>query len=236
MKVFASGSCRLLTTISDGREKITPIHSLISNFTGPNFLGKLHNIKQHIQFIKFIKGEIKLPDNILPNFLTSFNTKLKDIDNITLIPFKISQINEQFNECDFYIFEICSLKIYTKDNYQVHSEHTTDFQVNLQTEQELYDDLLILYNMIPKDKKIIFQTHFRPNIIYNNISKMIIQRTIIYDTVFNFCKRNNNTYIHDPSILLKSNKALYNSDVHFNEKGYIANFNDIYTKYFRKHT
>lgn len=233
MKVFASGSCRLLTSISDGRGKITPIHSLNSNFTGTNFLGKLHNVKQHIQFIKFIKGEIELPENILPNFLTSFNTTLKGIDDISLIPFKISQINEQFNGCDFYIFEICSLKIYTKDNYQVHSEHTTDFKVNVQTEQELYDDLSILYNMIPKDKKIIFQTHFRPNIIYNNTSKMITQRTIIYNTILNFCKRHSNTYVHDPSILLKSNKTLYNGDVHFNEKGYIANFNHIYITYFR---
>ena len=38
------------------------------NFTGINFLGKLHNTKQHIQFIKFIKDEITLPDDILKNF------------------------------------------------------------------------------------------------------------------------------------------------------------------------
>ena len=68
MKIFASGSCRLLTTITNGYDKVTPIHSLFYNFSGANFLGKLHNTKQHIQFIKFIKNEIIIPDDILPNF------------------------------------------------------------------------------------------------------------------------------------------------------------------------
>ena len=71
-KVFASGSCRLLTTIHNGRDKIIPIHSMFSNFFGVNFLGKLHNTKQHIQFIKFIKDEITLPPDILSKFLTSY--------------------------------------------------------------------------------------------------------------------------------------------------------------------
>ena len=55
------------------------------NFKGINFLGKLHNTKQHIQFIKFIKGEIELPNNILECFLTSFckkNTNIVDIQNL----------------------------------------------------------------------------------------------------------------------------------------------------------
>ena len=48
MKVFGSGSCRLLTTIHNGRGKIEPIHSMFHNFVGINFLGKQHNTKQHI--------------------------------------------------------------------------------------------------------------------------------------------------------------------------------------------
>jgi len=68
MKVFSSGSCRLLISMGDGRNKIEPIHSLFYNFVGVNFLGKLHNSKQHIQFIKYILGEISIPSNILPAF------------------------------------------------------------------------------------------------------------------------------------------------------------------------
>ena len=43
MYVFASGSCRLLTSINNGYSKIIPIHSMFYNFTGINFMGKLHN-------------------------------------------------------------------------------------------------------------------------------------------------------------------------------------------------
>ena len=56
-KIFASGSCRLLTTINNGRNKLIPIHSMYSNFIGTNFLGKFHNTKQHIQFIEWILGK-----------------------------------------------------------------------------------------------------------------------------------------------------------------------------------
>ena len=73
MKIFASGSCRLVTTINNGRGKVIPIHSLFTNFAGVNFLGKLHNTKQHIQFIKFIKDEITLPNDILSKFLVNVN-------------------------------------------------------------------------------------------------------------------------------------------------------------------
>ena len=61
MKIFSSGSCRILETINNYHDKIVPIHSkLIHYFNGSNFLGKLHNTKQHIQFIKYIKNEIIL--------------------------------------------------------------------------------------------------------------------------------------------------------------------------------
>ena len=65
MKIFVSGSCRLVTTINNGYDKVIPIHSMFHNYAGVNFLGKLHNTKQHIQFIKFIKDEITIPNNIL---------------------------------------------------------------------------------------------------------------------------------------------------------------------------
>lgn len=47
---------------------------MIEHYYGVNFLGKLHNIKQHIQFIKWINDSIEIPNHILSMFLTSFNT------------------------------------------------------------------------------------------------------------------------------------------------------------------
>ena len=60
MKIFASGSANVLQSISSGYHRIIPIHSLYFNYVGVNFLGLFNNIKQHIQFIKFIKGDIIL--------------------------------------------------------------------------------------------------------------------------------------------------------------------------------
>jgi hypothetical protein len=89
---------------------------MFHNFVGVNFLGK----KQHIQFLQFIKGEIDIP-SILPLFLTSYNpAKWKywnKFDNEELLPIKRETIKNQLNECEWFLFEICSLKLYTKDNY-----------------------------------------------------------------------------------------------------------------------
>lgn len=90
-KIFCSGSCRLLTTINNGNYKVVPIHSMFYNFVGINFLGKLHNTKQHIQFIKFIKDEIILPNDILIKFLTSYggiNGNFKDCEDVSLVQLK----------------------------------------------------------------------------------------------------------------------------------------------------
>ena len=54
--VFSSGSCRLLLVINTGLHKINSLHSLNYNFIGQNFLGKLHNTRQHIQFLRWILG------------------------------------------------------------------------------------------------------------------------------------------------------------------------------------
>jgi len=237
MKVFASGSCRLLTTIKDGRGKITPIHSMFENFIGINFLGKLHNIKQHIQFIKWINDEIVIPENILSSFLTSYGLYEKSrcgMESLELNPIKKQSIKDEFNNCNYYIFEICSLKLYEKDGYQVQYELTDDYTCVLQSETDLYNDLKILQDLIPKGKKIIFQTHFRPNVIYNDASKIIDKREIIYNVVNNFCNIYDNAYLYDPSVLLKINKTYFDGLIHFNKKGHEISFNYIYENFIQK--
>ena len=92
--IFASGSCRLLSTIGNGRGKLSPIHSMFYNFRGINFLGKLHNIKQHIQFIQFINDEITIPESILSTFLTSYSGH-PDTESFYLLPSKKSNIMSQ---------------------------------------------------------------------------------------------------------------------------------------------
>ena len=237
MKIFSSGSCRLVTTINNGYDQVIPIHSMFYNFKGINFLGKLHNTKQHIQFIKFIKDEIILSDDILASFLTSyggFNGSFSGCEDKSLLPFKKNNIKKEFDECEWYLFEICSLKLYTKNGFQVQPEVTKDYDCIIQTEEDLYNDLQIIREMIPFNKKILFQIHFRPNIIYNDTNKSIGKREIIYDVVRKFCEKNKNTFIYDPSILLQTNHSLFDGNTHFNNKGHIESFNYIYNNYLTK--
>lgn len=253
MKIFCSGSCRLLSSVNNGNEKVIPIHSMIcNNYIGINFLGLLHNTKQHIQFIKFINNEIILPKHILSKFLSSYSEReernnallfageelepihIWNTEDKKTIPFKLQNIKKQFYECDWYIFEISSIKLYKKDGFEVQYELTTNYNLILQKEEELLEDLIQIRKIISLDKKILFQTHFRPNIIYNDTSKTIEKREIIYNLVNSFCKKNKNTFIYDPSILLQKDNSLFDGDTHFTNKGYIENFNYIYNNYLIK--
>jgi hypothetical protein len=233
MKIFASGSCRLVTTINNGYDKIIPIHSMFHNFTGVNFIGKLHNTKQHIQFIKFIKDEITLSNDILSKFLTSYSN-IDGCEDKSLLPLKKQNIKNQFDECEWYIFELCSLKLYKNNGFEVQFELTNDYNCILQTKEELLEDLHTLRTIIPNNKKILFQIHFRPNIIFNNNSLKIEKREIIYDVVNSFCQTNQNTFMYDPSVLIQTNHALFDGDTHFTQNGHIQSFNYIYNNYITK--
>ncbi len=236
VKVFASGSCRLLTSINDGRDKVIPIHSMFHNFKGINFMGKLHNTKQHIQFVKYLKNDIELPDDILKSFLTSFTNNSNVESHDLLIPKKES-INTQFDECSWYIFEICSLKLYESEyngsqfEVQVENACPGKFTCTTQTEEDLLEDLRVLRGLVPIGKNVLFQCHFRPNVIHGNDAKRIENREVIHNTLDKFCKENENTYLYDPSLLLQSDRALYDGVTHFNPTGHSKSFEYMYYNY-----
>lgn len=230
MKIFCSGSCRMFVGFEEQNnmfDDIVLIHSMNSKLKGTNFMGKQHNIKQHIQFIKYIRKDIQLPDHILPRFFTAIRRKHKRILQ------SCRSLNEQFCECDWYIFEICSIKIHTIDGFQVMEENCRGYAYDtaIQTEDELLDDFISLSNLIPENKKILFQVHFRPNIIHDNDAKIIENREIIYRVAKKFCNIRSNTYVHDPSIILKNNLNAYDDDVHFNNNEHKLNFKYIRDNY-----
>lgn len=232
MKVFCSGSCRLLTAIHNGHDKIEPIHSLFYCFVGVNFLGKLHDTKQHIQFLQFIKGEIDIPPSILPLFLTSHNPdKWKSwnpFEPSEMLSIKKESIKNQLNQCEWFIFEICSMKLYTKDHFYVQCEQTNDYTSHIQTKEDLWNDLCILRKMTPR--KLLLQVHFRPNIIYEDETRKIENIEIIYTTVKLFCEQHDNTFMYDPSILLQNHSLMYD-DTHFNADGYMESFHYMYNNF-----
>ena len=235
MKIFASGSCRLLYSLHDGRGKVHPIHSLYYNFVGSNFLGKLHNTQQHLQFISYLRDD--LPDYIKSKFLTSYSTdKFREctFEDLSMNETKRKNISSEIDQCDWFVIEICSLKLYTKDGYSVQYELTQDYEYREQTNEELLIDLQKIRFLFP-GKKMLFQTHFRPNIIYQDPSRVIQKREDIYETVKYFCEQNDHTYHYDPSILLETNHSLFDGDTHFTEQGSVENFNTIYANFFSKY-
>lgn len=229
--IFASGSCRLMTSINDGRDELIPIHSMYCNFIGTNFLGKFHNTKQHIQFIEWILGKKELPLSISKKFFTHVNKALgsfkkrPNIDNVDLQT-KRKNIRESFHNCDCFIFEICSIKKYEIEDYQVQHELCSDYNMSIQTRQEIYEDLLYLLTLLPSNKKIIFQCHFRPN-IYNHKSKSIKNREIIYDILKEFCDNNDRLFLHDPSHIIKNDRSTLNNPGHWSPRGHEKNFKRI---------
>ena len=150
----------LVTTINNGYDKIVPIHSMFNNFVGINFLGKLHNTKQHIQFIKFIKDEIIIPNDILAKFLTSYggyNGSFIGCEDVSLLSIKKESIKKQLDDCEWYLFEICSLKLYKNNGFDVQFEVTNDYTSILQTEDELLEDLHTIRSLVSINKKYCFK-------------------------------------------------------------------------------
>jgi len=239
MKVFCSGSCRLLSTIKN-TDDIIAIHSLEDpHFKGINFLGKFHDTKSHIQFIKFIKGDIKLDNENLKRFFTAYNSekwkKIRYFEELTTIPEKIKRLSEEIDSCDVYIFEICSIKTYFYNGSycQFEQEDNNDiskYNVCIQDKEEILEDLYTIKNFFP-GKKIIFQCHFRPNIIYDDETRAIVKREVIYNSLNKFCKENDNCFLYDPSIILKENHSLFDGDSHFNNSGFIKSFKFLYNNF-----
>jgi hypothetical protein len=218
-------------------DKIEVIHNLHEpHFKGTNFMGKFHDTKSHIQFINYIKGNIVLDECILERFFTSYNiAKWKDLrhcEPLSTIPQKILSLKEQIDTCDFYIFEICSLKQYMfRGHYcqfeQMKDNDISEYDVVIQSEKELFDDLYTIRSFFA-GKKIIFQCHFRPNIICDSEELALKNRELIYKTLLRFCELNNNCYLYDPSDLLNKNNRLYDGDTHFTEEGLKYSFERIY--------
>lgn len=241
LRIFASGSCRVLTSLFNSHDKIETLHSIVKLFECTPYFGRLHDTKQHIQFIEWIFNRIDIPENILNEFLTSYSiTRLNCKIDTNSINDKKIQIASLFNTCDFYIFEICSLKLYKVDNYSVHWELTKQYRGTnksdehckqyLQTEEDLYSDLDVLRRLVPLGKPILFQCHFRPNVIYNDSSKTIEKREIIYRVLTRFCENNKDVYLYDPSQLLQRDPSLFDGFDHFTKEGYLANFECIFKK------
>ncbi len=152
-RVFASGGKRLLRCIDNGNNTVHPIHAQLSDTTGMNFMGNLTNSKQHIQFLKYIRGECSIPDTILPLFLKAY----KNVEDAGQLKESFLNLSFFFNKCEAFIFQISSLDIAEKDGFQVCNDvDDADVKCYKQTAEDLQEDIQTIISLIPEGRKIIF--------------------------------------------------------------------------------
>jgi hypothetical protein len=185
--VFASGSCRILHALDElsrSKSNIKSVHSMKEPFFGANFMGKLHNTKQHIQFFKYLKGDITIPEPILEQFLTCYDTHIWPPGSIQRDnpANSLETIRRLWDSIDYFLIEICSIKYYGTPEYALQMELLPEESKKIyrvQTAEEIKEDLLFLARYL--GKPIIFACHIRPHLIDNQIQ--IPERTIIYEAI-----------------------------------------------------
>lgn len=170
-RIFASGDERLMKCINNGNNTVHPIHSQYEEMDGLNFLGNLTNIKQHIQFVKYINGQCNIPKNLLHLFLKGyeidryFNERnITEFDSPTKEAF--ANLKFYFNKCEAYIFQITSLHITEKDGFQICNDISgDDIHKYIQTKEDFEADIATLVNLIPAGRKIIFLNEIYPELV-----------------------------------------------------------------------
>jgi len=223
-KIFASGSCRVIDVLHDGRDIVEPIHvrlegSVADDDDGPTFMGCLHNSLQHIQFLRMIKEDLKIPKDIANYFMCAFKHDRNP-------EYRLEYLKKNFNSCDVYIFEICTMLCQTRQGYLTYCGLDPMNIMTRQTEDSLYRDLETIYSMIPRHKLIILQSHFLPELIFNH-HKPIRNRTSIFNTLERFSKSHENVVHHNPSFFLKEDSSLVADDMHFSSEGRLRNFEEL---------
>jgi hypothetical protein len=195
---FCSGSCRLLTTISTGNFCLVPSNSLVKPYYGPGYLGHLYNIKQHIQFVKFIKGDLDLPAEHLPLFLNAYSGENKVAAGLFEPPEiceeKLERLRRTFMKQDVYIFEVCSLDIYEKGDLQVMHELVEGVEPRKQTADEFAADVATLLAELPADANVVFM---------GPVAAADADAQIIYGALNALAESSNKIKVFNPSLAIQ---------------------------------
>ena len=209
MLLFASGSCRVLTPIYNVKD-VDIIHGIKNGYYMEDSMGYLFNIKQHIQFLQYLKNEIEIPDDIRENFFHVYSAKfLPQFEDTvrTRKKYFLNKARDQIKLCKIFIFEICSLKIYEDvsimDNLLYQSSSFSDTAtMRIQAKEDFISDLDKLVKLCPEDSIVILQIHIRPHIL-NKDFPVIESRNIIHDLLSQNVEKYSNVRILDPSLLFE---------------------------------
>ena len=236
--IFSSGTCRVLTMIYDGREKLAPIHSQRCNDQANiNFIKNCLTVKEQIQFLKYIRGDIVYPDTIKKH--TAPTPKLRSESDIS--EERIENIRSALKSCKLFLFEIASIKntrlnLYGLDN-SLTAEECLSGDINeiyhLDTVDDIINDLKTLVSLLPNDSIIILQTHIRPQIVHDN-NNVIENREIIYTAVEQFCKEHQEVKHFNPSEFLRTHKECFQDNEHCRPNKMNELFDYFYNTYIKE--
>ncbi len=176
-----------------------------------NIITYVHSTKEIIQFILFLKGEINI---IPPHNKYCFRTGIIENININYN----NNFTKLFNETDIFIIEICSRKLYKHNNYYLHhlcvdkrfeywnrntiSEIANNFKVEIQSDEEIINDILKIKDLL-NNKKLLIVTHYNSIDTNGNIIK---SRNELINLIEDTCIKNNIGYLNPITITKNYNQ------------------------------
>jgi hypothetical protein len=228
--VFGSGTCRLLHTMHIFKDQFNLLNSYIGReFHGDCFMGKQKNTRNHIQFLKVINKQIELPEDIKNDFFSAYTPKYEKHKRPDNPDQNLKTIQEQFANCNIYIFEIASIKVQKRGEYYVSDENTSDFEQIVLSKKELIKDLEEIISIIGKNKPIIFINHLRLHQFDGG--PIIENRETVYHAIQEVSLEHENVFQYDPTVMVKNKndyKLYFGDPWHYNNIGLGKNAKMLY--------
>ena len=190
---------------------------LISNHNNlNNLLNYTHSTKEVIQLIKYIKGELEIPE---PYDILCFRTAICNNN-----PIEYNQVYANlFEESKIILVEICSNKKYIHNNYYLHhlcvDKRHQEYNINTpeeilqghlvekQTDEEIEKDLLEIKQML-YPKRMILITHYNSK----KDGEYIPARNHLILLLETLCSKHNIPYINPLNALQKYSQDSVMSD------------------------
>jgi hypothetical protein len=139
------------------------INRVIGNNQLNNLITYTHSTKEVIQLIRFLKGELSIPE---PYNRYCFRTAITEKTNIDYC----EDFKKTFTNSKICVIEICSRKKYFHNGFYLHhlsiydgdehAEHTpvdikNTYEIQTQSDEEIEDDILEIQKMVYPQKVVI---------------------------------------------------------------------------------
>jgi hypothetical protein len=192
MSITIFGTCRL---------------NRIYNKNNLNDINYTHSTKEVIQFIRFLKGELIIPN---PYNYVCFRSAICNHGNV----YYNNNFKKLFEDTKIFILEICSKKLYIHNNFYLHHlcvdkrqagynvntprEILDNYVIEKQSDEEIENDILEIEKML-HPKKMIIVSHYNSKIN----GEYIDSRNKLINLLDHICKKHNIHFI-DPTIVLSN--------------------------------